>query len=68
VEVEPTARTKARLEDPVLVDKVVAQMRQPWEQQTPVLVVVVVMAKEGLMEVPVLSLFVTLPPQIGQSI
>jgi hypothetical protein len=55
VEVEPTARTKARLEDPVLVDKVVAQMRQPMEPQTPVLVVVVPIKKEGLMEDPVLS-------------
>jgi hypothetical protein len=48
VEVEPTARIKARLVDPVLVDKVVAQMRQPWELQILDLVVVVVILKEGL--------------------
>jgi hypothetical protein len=55
VEVEPTARTKARLEDPELVGKVEAQMRQPWGLQILDLVEVVVMAKEGLMVDQVLS-------------
>jgi hypothetical protein len=46
---EPTAPIKVRLEDPVSAGKVEGPTQQPWEQQTPVLVVVVVTTKEGLM-------------------
>jgi hypothetical protein len=49
--------------DPVSVGKEEAPTQQPWEQQTPVLVVVVVITKEGLTVDQVLSLFVTRPPQ-----
>jgi hypothetical protein len=60
---EPTAPIKVRLEDPVSAGKVEAPMRQPMELPTPVLVVVVVIAKEGLTVDQVLSLFDTRPPQ-----
>jgi hypothetical protein len=63
VVVELTAPIKVRLEDPVSAGKVEAPTQQPWEQQTPVLVVVVVITKEGLMVDQVLSLFDTRPPQ-----
>jgi hypothetical protein len=48
------------------VEMVEELLCQPMEQQTPVLVEVVVILKEELTVDQVLSLFVTLPPQTEQ--